>query len=698
MNQKRFEALRPAVSLIENLLPRGGRAEVMVATIVVAIVIAMILPVPEWLLDCLIALNICTASLLVVLAMQIKESVNLSAFPSLLLITTLFRVSLNVASTRLILLEGSAGHIIEAFGKVVVGGNLVVGMVVFFILTVIQFLVITKGSERVAEVGARFALDAMPGKQMAIDMELKASSITADEARIRRAVLGQESQFFGAMDGAMKFVKGDAIAGIIIVLTNLVGGLAIGVLQRQMSGSEAVRVYSVLSIGDALVAQIPALLMSLTAGLLITRVANAQEGPRNVGKELTSQLTAYPKAWVIASGVMLVFGLIPGMPTAAFIVIGGGSLAFGINAIRRQIKDSSLAEAMQLTQVAEIRDFDVVRPFLVRVASHVTDGQHASRVINLARSVRNDLVKQYGLVTPAISVEFSVPMSDADFDFCHNEVRVFAMDFQESQCTLQCDPQQLELLGLAPSSVETSARLGKYRRVWLPSSERARLAAEGLEVEDFWEHVEFKFRAALHNAGPRFFNIEQTQKLYRWLASKSPDLAKELERSVPAGRAADVLQRLLGERVSIRNIDVIFETLVEWGQRERDPGILCECVRSVLSREIFAAQAIDRQLHAFVVEPELETLVRGAVRQTNYGDFLALDNATLDPLLDGFAVQLEPIPRSQRPVILCEQDIRPHLRRLFATRFDDVPVLSLSEVPSDYKANVLGVIRQGHEI
>lgn len=698
MTPKRLVVPGTVVSLIDNLLPRGGRAEVAVAAAVVAIVIAMILPIPEWLLDGLIALNICTAALLVVLAMQVKESVNLSTFPSMLLITTLFRVSLNVASTRLILLEGSAGHIIEAFGKVVVGGNLVVGMVVFFILTVIQFLVITKGSERVAEVGARFALDAMPGKQMAIDMELKASSITADESRIRRAALAQESQFFGAMDGAMKFVKGDAIAGIIIVLTNLIGGLAIGVVQRQMSGSEAMRVYSVLSIGDALVAQIPALLMSLTAGLLITRVANAQEGPRNVGKELTSQLAAYPKAWVMASGVMLVFGLIPGMPTLVFIALGGGSLAFGMNIVRRQIKESSLANAAQLTEVPEVREFDVVRPFLVRIGSHMEDAQRATRVINLARSVRNDLVRQYGLVTPAVAVEFDVPMSDADFDFCHNEVRIFAMRCQDDLCTLQCDPEQLRLLGVVPSFAETSPRLVNYRQVWLPSSEADRMLTEGHEVQGYWEHVELKFRTALHAAGPRYFGIEQTQKLYRWLASKSPDLAKELERCVTAGRAAEILQRLLSERVSIRNIDAIFETLVEWGQRERDPGILCECVRSVLSREIFDAQAADRQLHAFVVEPELETLVRTAVRQTNYGDFLALDNAAQDAILDGFAVQLEPIPRSRRPVILCEQGIRPHLRRLFAARFVDVPVLSLSEVPSDYKTNVLGVIRQGHEI
>jgi len=698
MTQKRLAVPGILGALLENLLPRGGRAEVTVAAVVVAIVIAMILPIPEWLLDCLIAMNICTASLLVVLAMQIKESVNLSTFPSLLLITTLFRVSLNVASTRLILLEGSAGHIIEAFGKVVVGGNLVVGMVVFFILTVIQFLVITKGSERVAEVGARFALDAMPGKQMAIDMELKGSSITADEARIRRAALAQESQFFGAMDGAMKFVKGDAVAGIIIVLTNLIGGLAIGVMQRQMSGSEAVRVYSVLSIGDALVAQIPALLMSLTAGLLITRVANAQEGPRNVGKELTSQLTAYPKAWVMASGVMLVFGLIPGMPTLAFIVLGGGSLAFGMNVVRRQIKESSRTEAMQLSEVPEVREFDVVRPFLVRVGSHVKDGQRATRVINLARSVRNDLVRQYGLVTPAVAVEFGVPMPDADFDFCHNEVRVFAMRFQDDLCTLQCDPEQLQSLGLAANSVETSARLVNYRQIWLPSSEADRLITEGLDVQGYWEHVELRFRAALHDAGPRYCGIEQTQKLYRWLASKAPDLAKELERCVPAGRTAEVLQRLLSERVSIRNIGVIFEALVEWGQRERDPGILCECVRSALSREIFDAQATARQLHAFVVEPELETLVRTAVRQTNFGDFLSLEDAVQDTIVDGFAAQLEPIPRSRRPVILCEQDIRPHLRRLFAARFADVPVLSLSEVPSDLKTNVLGVIRQEHEI
>lgn len=687
---------KPRVSntsaIIEQLVPKGGRADVAAAAIVVAIVLAMLLPLPVWLLDILIAINMCSACLMIVLVMQSKNSVSLSAFPTMLLITTLFRVSLSIASTRLILLEGEAGHIIEAFGEVVVGGNLVVGLVVFLILTVVQFLVITKGSERVAEVGARFTLDAMPGKQLAIDMEFKGGSITADEARRRRAFLGQESQFFGSMDGAMKFVKGDAIAGIIIMLTNMIGGLAIGMLQRGMSGAEAMKLYSILTIGDGLVAQIPALLMSLTAGLLVTRVASAEEGGRNIGKEVTAQLISQPKAWVTASFAMLVFGLLPGMPSVVFGLLASCSMALGLTVIYRQLKKDKKTEAEMADEVPELREFEVVRHFLVRIASNV-DSVRASHIINLARQTRNELVASYGMVTPPIFAEIGISMADGDFEFCHDEVRVFSSRLHADLLTTSCESQHIQKLGLPPECIEDLAEWGGRVRVWLTREQADVLNLPAGDVQGYWEYVHKLFRSAIVKAGPRYCGIEQAQKLSRWIASRTPDLAKELERTVPVARLADVIQRLLSEQVSIRNMGVITETLVEWGQRERDPAVLYECIRAALSREICDAHATNKELKALMLAAELETLIRSAVRQTSYGDLLALDVEVTELLVDEFAAALATVPAQQTSVVLCPQDLRPHVRRLLRDRFNELPVLSMTEVPPDYRVKVLCVVR-----
>jgi len=679
-------------SLLDRLAPKGGRAEIAAPAIMVAIVFAMLLPLPMWLLDVLIATNICTSALLIVLVMQIKDTAGLSAFPSLLLMTTLFRVSLSVASTRVILLEAEAGHIIEAFGEVVVGGNLVVGLVVFLILTVIQFLVITKGSERVAEVGARFTLDAMPGKQLAIDMELKAGALTSEAAQKRRGALASESQFFGAMDGAMKFVKGDAIAGILIVLTNLIGGLTIGVMQRGMSASEALHVYSILTIGDGLVAQIPALLMSLTAGLLVTRVANAEGTARNIGKEVATQLMAQPKAWVTASLAMAAFGLLPGMPVMVFSALACGTMALGLTTIRRALVKERTAAREVAREVPELTAFDPIRPFLIRTHQRL-DKADVDRIIGTARHVRNELVLRYGMVTPPIVAETADALPDADFEFCHDEVRVFALRFNEPLHTFLCPPHQALAMNLPPERIEERCGWAGLTRVWLTREQLAALAETPRDVQDFWDHLRSRLRSALLRAGPRYFGIEKAQKLLRWVATETPDVSKELERTVPLGRLADVMQRLLNERVSIRNLTLIVETLIEWGQREREPAVLHECVRAALCREICDAYAVDRELHAFMLEAELESTLRAAIRQTAYGDFLAIDAKLSDALCDEFGAALATAPSHPTPIALCPQDVRPHLRRLLRDRFDDLPVLAMSEVPPEYRVKALEIIR-----
>jgi type III secretion protein V len=366
-----MSALR-AVNAI--LLKVAQRAEVLGAVVILGIVFIFIVPLPTWLVDILIAVNICISCLLIVLALYLPGPLAFSSFPSILLLTTMFRLALSIATTRLILLEQDAGDIVEAFGNFVVGGNLAVGLVIFMILTIVNFLVITKGSERVAEVAARFSLDAMPGKQMSIDSDLRAGLIDGGQARDKREQLSRESQLFGAMDGAMKFVKGDAVAGLIIVVINLLGGFSTGMFQHGMSAADSMALYSVLTIGDGLIAQIPALLISLTAGMIITRVApaGANKGANNMGAEIARQMTSEPKSWIIASIGMLAFAALPGMPTVVFILISLMTGSLGYYLMRQRQKQDAPADAAADAVPAEIngdedlRAFDPSRPYLLQ--------------------------------------------------------------------------------------------------------------------------------------------------------------------------------------------------------------------------------------------------------------------------------------------------------------------------------------------
>jgi type III secretion protein V len=675
--------------LLRAIFPAGSSGDLVVAFIVVAIVVTMIVPVPGWLLDVLIGLNICAAVLLMVLVMQLHESVALSTFPSILLITTLLRISLNVASTRLILLEGDAGQIIDAFGNVVVGGNLVVGLVVFVILAVIQFIVITKGSERIAEVGARFTLDAMPGKQMAIDMELRGGSITAVDARRLRGELVRESQFFGAMDGAMKFVKGDAIVGIVVTLTNLIGGLAVGVLQRGMSASEAATAYSVLAIGDALVAQVPALLISLTAGLLTTRVSSSASEARNVGREVLTQMLAQPKAWVIASGAMLVFGSLPGMPVAVFAAMAGATFTVGMRSLKGSIDEARLRSQQQASEVATVNKVSPITPFVVR-ASPALDTSQVLAALNTARRARNRLVEELGLITPTIVAHQGPTEPGCDLEFLDDEIKVFGVTCDDSLCVVFLDPLAIDALGGGVVK-DDGVQPDGLQRVWVTQTTAQGLDARQHRVMGFWEYFAFEVENRLVKSGPRHMTMQAVQGVILEYGLSAPEVVKEVDKNVPLLRITEVFQRLLLERVAVRNSRAILNALAEWGARERDVAVLTECVRSCIARQICASVAQGKTIHAFVMDPGFEEEVRVSVRQTAFGDILALDAEVTGSALDGFAQQLRQLPASMRPIIATQQDIRPYVRQLVAGRFPAVAVLSMSELSEDFSMNVVGV-------
>jgi len=679
-------------ALAARLAARGERADIVVTALVVAVVFAMLLPVPVWMLDLLIAVNLCASSFLLVVVLQVKHTTGLSAFPSLFLVTTLFRVALSVASTRQILLGGEAGHIIAAFGEIVVGGNLVVGLVIFLVLTVVQFIVITKGSERVAEVGARFSLDAMPGRQMAIDMERKAGGITQEEAKTQRDMLTEESQFFGAMDGTMKFAKGDSIVGIVIVLVNLIGGLAVGVLQRGMDAAEALQVYSILTVGDGLVAQIPALLMSMTAGLLVTRVSKPGGAGGNIGKHLSEQLLGQPKAWVTASGAMVTFGLLPGMPLPAFVCLAGGSAAVGLMAMLKSMRKSEEAERKAATEVAAEGEFDVIRAFVVRVSDRV-DPALARQAINLCRTSRNELLLKIGLMMPTVHGEEGVKLEDVDVEFCHGEVRTFGLKLNDDLRTFSWLQDDGSSFGLPPEQVEARGGVAGSTRLWMTPQQIEALSPAPTDVQDCWQRLRSLSDEVMLRNGPSYFGIEECQRIVNWTSQRMPEVAKELERALPMSRMAEVFRRLLSERVSIRNLPVILNALIDWGPRERDAAILTECIRAAVQREICESQSVNRELRALMLDSELESTVRGSIRQTAYGDFLALDAQTTDNIVDELSrAYLAAVDNRHPTVMVCAQDIRAHVRKLLAERIPEMSVIGMSELPPDYRVNVLSVV------
>ncbi|NWD43725.1 type III secretion system export apparatus subunit SctV [Pseudomonas yamanorum] len=680
------------------LLKVAQRAEVMGAVVIMAIVFIFIVPLPTWLVDILIALNICISCLLIVLALYLPGPLAFSSFPSILLLTTMFRLALSIATTRLILLEQDAGDIVEAFGNFVVGGNLAVGLVIFMILTIVNFLVITKGSERVAEVAARFSLDAMPGKQMSIDSDLRAGLIDGEQARDKREQLSRESQLFGAMDGAMKFVKGDAIAGLIIVVINLLGGFSTGMFQHGMSAGDSMALYSVLTIGDGLIAQIPALLISLTAGMIITRVAPSgrNKGANNMGAEIARQMTSEPKSWIIASVGMLAFAALPGMPTLVFILISliTGSVSYVLVRQRqkREQPEQAGADAVapQDNGEEDLRGFDPSRPYLLQFPAALHGSAQVAQVTHGIRQARNGLVTQIGLTLPPFEVEFAPALAEDEFRFCVHEVPMIKATLGHRVAvaldTLAAEPEE---------AAKGLPERDEQEWVWLAPDDPLlddehleRFTAESLIIE--------RMTRAMLLSGPQFLGIQESKSILSWLEFNQPELVQELQRIMPLSRFSAVLQRLASEGVPLRAVRLIVEALIEYGQHEREPDALADYARIALKSQIFHQYSEADGLHAWLLSPHSENVLRDALRQTQTGVFFSLDNdssAVLVSLLkQAFAVRAK-----SKSVLLVAQDLRSPLRTLLLEEFNHVPVLSFAELGSSSKVKVLGRFDLGQD-
>lgn len=679
------------------LLKVAQRAEVLGAVVIMAIVFIFIVPLPTWLVDILIALNICIACLLIMLALYLPGPLAFSSFPSILLLTTMFRLALSIATTRLILLEQDAGDIVEAFGNFVVGGNLAVGMVIFLILTLVNFLVITKGSERVAEVAARFSLDAMPGKQMSIDSDLRAGLIDGVQARDKREQLSRESQLFGAMDGAMKFVKGDAIAGLIIVVVNLLGGFSTGMFQHGLSAADSMALYSVLTIGDGLIAQIPALLISLTAGMIITRVApEGRKGITNMGAEIARQMTSEPKSWMIASVAMLVFAIVPGMPTLVFILLAMMTGALGYYLDRRRRREAQPeAEAVEAVRPEEngkedLRGFDPSRPYLLQFPSALRGTPEVTDLIHGIRQVRNSLVANIGLTLPPFEVEIDDSLDDDEMRFCVHEVPMVKASVVQhvavERSALTVEPEH---------GVPGLAERNEQDWLWLPpddpllnDAQLERFTATSLIVD--------RMKKAMMLSGPQFLGIQESKSILSWLENNQPELVQELQRIMPISRFSAVLQRLASEGVPLRAVRLIVESLIEYGQHEREPEALADYARIALKSQIYHQYSEADGLHAWLLSPHTENILREALRQTQTGVFFALDGdnsaALVNLLNQAFSARAK-----IKSVLLVAQDLRSPLRTLLLEEFNHVPVLSFAELGSTSKVKVLGRFDLGQD-
>lgn len=659
---------------------RAGYSDVVLAFAAVTIIGVMILPLPLAIIDTLVAVNIAIGFGLLLIALYIPTPVAFSSFPSVLLLTTLFRLSLSIAITRSILLEANGGHIVETFGSLVAGGNLVVGFVVFLIITVVQFIVIAKGAERVAEVAARFTLDAMPGKQLSIDSDLRAGLIDKDEAKRKRRLLEVESQLHGSLDGAMKFVKGDAIAGIVIIIINLLGGLAIGVLQKGMPLSDATHTYSILTIGDGLVSQIPAILATIAAGLVVTRTAG-DEDDRHLGESITRQVSGQPRVLLITG--CLAFGMmfVPGFPKLVFLALSIVLLGFAAwryrhhhPVLRRAFK---VPEGERPAEEKTVNEDEIAPPAPLQLelapSLAAAFGEHAARtrIVEIARRLR----EEYGVPLPVPVLKIS---ADLDGDDGLGGYRLTAFG------------ARLAFGRLSPNAQFRPARAGDANAPKLPGFFPP-LAGEwtgqaGADIRDGLATVSEHCRAALERRLGSFIGIQEASNLFGRMQRDYPDLVKEMLRVVAPQRVADVLRRLVEEGVPIRNLRDAFEAITDVGGREKDVVLLTEYVRVALKREIADRYADgERTMQVLLIHPELEDRLRQSVRVAGGATQLAISPELAGRLGAEVRSHLARQGEGIKPVLLCSLDVRRHLRKLLEIDFFELPVLSYQELAPDLR-------------
>src|SRR4051794_33772440 len=655
----------------------------------------LVVPLPSAILDLLLGLNITSALLILLVSMQIKRSLDFSVFPSLILIATLFRLALNVSSTRLALTDGYAGHVIDAFGHFVVGGSLVVGLVIFIILTIIQFVVITNGAGRVAEVGARFTLDAMPGKQMAIDADLNAGLINEQQARKRRTEVTAEADFYGSMDGASKFVKGDAIAAIIITLINLIGGFAIGVIQRGLAPADAVSTYSLLSVGDGLVSQIPALLISTATGIIVTR--SASEG--DMGTDLLGQLGRFKQPLRIAGGAAIAICLIPGLPKLPFAIIGGLFLVMAARIQEAPVVDEE-AEAQAAAAENEpkpdspeaIAEKMRVDPLELEVAFDLVDLVDTSRggdLLDRVKALRRKVAMDTGLVIPLVRTRDNLDLPGSQYVIWLNGVPA-AKGISPAGTVLAIG----DALDGLPGKATREPVFGLAAK-WVPAELQRQAEMSGATVVDRSSVITTHLAEVVRQNAAALLGREDVKVLVEMVRRSHPAVVEELTPTLLSlGEIQRVLQALLDEGVSIRDLVRIFEALSLRAKVSTDLDGLVEAVRAALGAAISHPYVTDdERLHVITLEPSFEQRLLEAVRQTEGGQVLALDGHTVDLLVRGCTDLLDQADRlNLPPVLVCSPQVRAALPRLVRQVLPRLTVISYSEVSRTAQIESLGVV------
>lgn len=679
----------------------GKVQEILVGVGLILVLMVMVIPIPPFLLDLLLSFSLTFALIILLVSVFMLAPLEFSVFPSLLLMVTLLRLSLNVASTRIILLHGNegsqaAGQVIHSFGSFVVGGNFIVGAIIFIILVLINFIVITKGSVRTSEVAARFTLDAIPGKQMSIDADLNAGLISEDDARSRRQTLEREADFYGSMDGAIRFVRGDAIAGILITLINVIGGFAIGVLQNDMGAAEAAKVYTLLTIGDGLVTQLPALIISTAAGIVVTRATS----DKNLPNELMDQLMNHPAAFSIASGVLFLFGLIPGLPHLPFLILAGaaGFLSF------RQVKGHQQRELVQMKRmedeakapipekVESILPLDIMELEVGYELIPLVDAERNGELLDRIKSVRRQFALEMGFIVPPLHIRDNLQLKSSEYAILIKGVEVARGSVMMGRFMAMSS-------GGTENSVEgiqTQEPTFGLPALWVTAAAKQEAQMAGYTVVDPATVITTHIKETIKRNAQELLGRQEAQALIDKFKETNPKVVEELIPNVmPLGKVQKVLQNLLREQISVRDLRTILETLADYGGKVEDQDILTEYVRQALARPITKQYVSkDGSISVLTLDREVEVLIEGAVQKSEISSYLALEPTVAEKILMKIKEGVEAITPlvETSPILLASPIVRLYLRKLTERFMPDLVILSHNEIMPSVPIKTLRVV------
>jgi flagellar biosynthesis protein FlhA len=680
---------------VNNVKALLRHMDLLAAVAVVLVVSMLVIPLPSPLIDMFITLNIAGALAIVVTTMYLEKPLDFSSFPSLLLITTMFRLAINVSVTRLILTHGNAGSVVNAFGQFVVGGNVVIGLVIFLILVVIQFVVVTNGAGRVAEVGARFTLDAMPGKQMAIDADLNAGLITDEQARNRRLEIAREADFYGSMDGASKFVKGDAVAAVVITMINLIGGIIVGVAQHHLTFSNATHTFSLLTVGDGIAAQIPALLISVATGIIVTRSASSKD----LGSEIATQILSQKKAPLVSGCAICAFALVPGLPKIPFLLVGATFAAIGW-AVRNGLPDDDIKPVVAEPKPELSASKDVVLgelgidPLELSIGFGLVplvDRKGGGTLVSRVSAIRRQIAGELGIVIPSVRIHDEIGLDSHEYIFKVRGIEV-ARGSVIAGHHLAMNPG--DAVG-SVAGIATSEPAFGLPATWIADATRAEAEARGYTVVDGESVIVTHLTETIRGHAAELLTRQDTRQLLDRLKETNAAVVDEVVPEVLSlGEIQRVLQALLSEGVGVRDLGTIVEAIGDKARVTRDPNVLAEYARQALGRAITAPHLDNHQrLRAITLDPTIEQEFATSITQTADGEHLAMDPTRAEAVVVALRQQVDQgVARGGRPVLLCSARVRRHLRRLVAQAIPHLAVCSYNEISPGISVETIGVV------